>query len=227
MEALDLQHTIDETEEENTAVDIEQTIDEAENKNTDADIEQTIDEAEHKNTDLDIEEPEQSAEIQDQQTDDHVEEEDSKPSDEEPMNTEEESNLELPTPESPEQKYEPAAGDVAREADEIVQKLCKNGKIMQFQEGEDFIKVIVYEDSNEENNDNEDTASGEESDKEIECQTEVDQGTERMRPRNLLECLTESQEHFLRQQSETHQSNSTENLEHRTPGPRYPLNYPP
>lgn len=35
------------------------------------------------------------------------------------------------------------------EAEEIVRKLCKNGKVMEFQEGEDCIKVIVYEDSQE------------------------------------------------------------------------------
>lgn len=36
------------------------------------------------------------------------------------------------------------------EAEDIVRKLCKNGKLMEFQEGEDFIKVIVYEDSADE-----------------------------------------------------------------------------
>lgn len=40
-----------------------------------------------------------------------------------------------------------------RAAEDIVRKLCKNGKLMEFQEGEDFIKVIVYEDSQEEDND--------------------------------------------------------------------------
>ena len=38
---------------------------------------------------------------------------------------------------------------VSNEAEDIVRKLCKNGKVMEFQEGEDFIKVIVYEDSEE------------------------------------------------------------------------------
>lgn len=38
---------------------------------------------------------------------------------------------------------------ISTEAEEIVRKLCKNGKVMEFQEGEDCIKVIVYEDSQE------------------------------------------------------------------------------
>jgi hypothetical protein len=38
---------------------------------------------------------------------------------------------------------------ISNEAEDIVRKLCKNGKVMEFQEGEDFIKVIVYEDSEE------------------------------------------------------------------------------
>ena len=39
-------------------------------------------------------------------------------------------------------------------AEEIVQKLCKNGKVLTMTEGENYFKVIVYEDSNETRDDN-------------------------------------------------------------------------
>lgn len=70
-------------------------------------------------------------------------------------------------------------------AEDIVRKLCRNGKLMEFQEGEDFIKVIVYEDSQEEDNDDQ----SEYEDEEI-----ASFGRKRKQPgksRNLLECLTE------------------------------------
>ncbi|XP_052800240.1 uncharacterized protein LOC128231448 [Mya arenaria] len=53
----------------------------------------------------------------------------------------------------------PLDEDDKRVAENIVRKLCKNGKLMEFQEGEDFIKVIVYEDSQEDEN----TESGDEA----------------------------------------------------------------
>lgn len=50
----------------------------------------------------------------------------------------------------PVQAVETACPAVTNEAEDIVRKLCRNGKVMEFQEGEDYIKVIVYEDSEEE-----------------------------------------------------------------------------
>jgi len=71
-------------------------------------------------------------------------------------------------------------------AEDIVRKLCKNGKLMEFQEGEDFIKVIVYEDSQEEDVDSQ-------SVDEEESMVSVSQHRAQTGPsRNLLDCLTES-----------------------------------
>ncbi|XP_052226173.1 uncharacterized protein LOC127841388 isoform X2 [Dreissena polymorpha] len=51
------------------------------------------------------------------------------------------------------QNFEEELDDIDKKAaEDIVRKLCKNGKLMEFQEGDDFIKVIVYEDSQEEEN---------------------------------------------------------------------------
>lgn len=78
----------------------------------------------------------------------------------------------------------------SNEAEEIVQKLCKNGKIMQFQEGEDYIKVIVYEDSQD--NDAEETLSAEEIENSLSDSKKGEGG--QIRPRNLLEHLTGEKE---------------------------------
>ena len=77
----------------------------------------------------------------------------------------------------------------SKEAEEIVKKLCKNGKIMQFHEGDDYIKVIVYEDS-QESNDLEDTLSVEELENTAEGNDGKD--TEPRQTKNLLQCLTEN-----------------------------------
>lgn len=71
-------------------------------------------------------------------------------------------------------------------AEDIVRKLCRNGKLMEFQEGEDFIKVIVYEDSQEDDND---TQSADESDQMTHGKQRTLGG--RGQSRNLLDCLTE------------------------------------
>lgn len=72
-------------------------------------------------------------------------------------------------------------------AEDIVRKLCRNGKLMEFQEGEDFIKVIVYEDSQEDDND---TQSADESNQMTHSKQRTLGG--RGQSRNLLDCLTEN-----------------------------------
>ena len=55
-------------------------------------------------------------------------------------------------------------------AEEIVQKLCKNGKVLTLTEGEKYFKVIVYEDSDETKEDNDTLEQQEGLDENNNCQ---------------------------------------------------------
>ena len=55
-------------------------------------------------------------------------------------------------------------------AEEIVQKLCKNGKVLTLTEGEKYFKVIVYEDSDETKEDNDTLEQQEGFDENNNCQ---------------------------------------------------------